>query len=156
VVLEHYGRQLEDVPVVVACVRNPYELEVSRFSFLRRDLNSYNHGLQQAVASLGNFELFAMCSRVHGVRPLETYFVLDGVRPPNLRIVRLENIESELADALAAAGVDPSVAEIPHYNRSGHDTFESYYTPAAERAVYEKYKWAFAEGLYPRLRVADE
>jgi tetratricopeptide (TPR) repeat protein len=155
-VLAERSRRLEDVPVVVACVRNPYELEVSRFAYLRRDLNSYNHGLQQAVALLGDFELFAMCSRVHGGRPLESYFVLDGVVPPNLRIIKLESIERDLARCLAEAGVGTGAAKIPHHNRSAHDPFPSYYTPAAEQAVYEKYKWIFDAGLYPRLPHTDE
>jgi tetratricopeptide (TPR) repeat protein len=156
VVLEGRGRRLEGVPVVIACVRNPYELEVSRYSFLRRDLNSYNHGPQQAVALLSDFELFAICSRPHGQRPLETYFVLDGVVPPNLHVVRLENVDQELRECLAAAGVDASETRVPHHNRSEHAHFRQYYTGAAEQAVYEKYKWVFDAGLYPRLRFGDE
>ena len=153
-VLESRGRLLQDFPVIVACIRNPYELEVSRYCFLRRDLNGYNHGAQQAVALLGNFELFAAYSRPHGQRPIETYFLLEGAVPPNLRIVRLENIDADLARCLAAAGIDAGGAtRVPHLNRSEHDSYRSYYTPAAEDAVYQRYKWVFNAGLYDRLRV---
>lgn len=154
IVLSERGLRLEDFPVVVACIRNPYELEVSRYSFLRGDLNRYNHGVQQAVALQGDFELFATYSRPHGLRPLETYYVLDGVVPPNLRIVRLENVEAELRDCLQAAGVDAGTGAVPRHNRSEHDAFAGYYTPAAEQAVYEKYKWVFHTGLYPRLELS--
>jgi tetratricopeptide (TPR) repeat protein len=163
VVLARRGSTLEDFPVVVASIRNPYELEVSRYFWLRGKATRLRraaarqatHGVQQAIALVGDFELFATYSPPHGMRPLETYFVLDGVVPANLRIVRLENIEAELAECLAAAGVDPGATPIPHLNRSEHDSFTRYYTPAAEHAVYEKYKWVFNSRLYPRLQLAD-
>ncbi|MDQ3090063.1 MAG: sulfotransferase family protein [Actinomycetota bacterium] len=156
VVLARHDVKLEELPVVVACIRNPYELEVSRYSFLRGDLESYNHGAQQALALAGDFELFARYSRPHGTRPIETYFLLDGAVPANLRIVRLENIDAELAECLEAAGVDAGPTAVHHHNRSEHDSFTRYYTPAAEQAVYEKYKWVFSSGLYERLESADD
>ena len=155
-VLAQHGRRIEEFPVVVACIRNPYELEVSRYSFLRRDREKYNHGPQQAIAFIGDFELFAMCSRPHGQRRLESYFVLEGTVPPNLHIIRLEDVQSGLTDCLVVAGAELGTAHIPHHNRSKHDPFQSYYTAAAEEAVYEKYKWVFDSGLYPRLDVDGE
>jgi tetratricopeptide (TPR) repeat protein len=151
VALAHHGRKLEDFPVVVACLRDPYELEVSRYAFLRRDLEHYNFGPQQAVALLGDFELFATVTRPHGVRQLESYLLLEGRTPPNLRVVRLENVAAELGACLRDAGVDPDATPIPHENRSPHEPFRSYYTATAEEAVYDKYRWVFDAGLYPRL-----
>src|SRR5919201_3753697 len=49
VVLAERRRRLDGFSVVLACVRNPYELEVSRYAFLRRDLGRYNCGPQQAL-----------------------------------------------------------------------------------------------------------
>lgn len=156
VILERRGLGLDPFPVIVACVRNPYALEVSRFAFLRRDLNSYNHGTQQALALLDDFELFAICSRPHGQRPLESYFTLDGVVPPNLRIVRLESLDKDLPACLAAGGIDGSTTRIPHSNATQHEHFRQYYNATSEQAVYEKYKWVFNAGLYPRLRFGVE
>lgn len=157
-VLRRWGRRLEDFPLVVSCVRNPYELEVSRFAFLRRDLERfmYGPGPQQAIALLDDFELFAVYSRPHGSRAMESYFVLEGLVPRNLRIVRLENVAVDLADCLASVGVEVEGSQVPHRNRSTHDPFATYYTAAAERAVYEKYKWVFDHGLYPRLGVSEQ
>ncbi len=155
-VLQSRGVALEQLPLVLACVRDPYELEVSRYAFLRQDLNSYNHTAQQALALLGSFELFATVSAPHGDQPIESYFLLDGVVPDNLRIIRLENADRELAGALEQAGVDTPELSLPRRNQSSHEAFERYFTPAAEEAVYEKYKWVFDAGLYPRLRLAEQ
>lgn len=152
-ILERRGVAMEELSAIVACVRNPYALEVSRYSFLRQDFNSYNHGSQQALALLGNFELFATCSRPHGDRPLEAFYVLDGAPPVNLHILRLEEIDEALPRCLEAAGIEVDPESIPHHNRSRHEMFSAYYTAAAEEAVYQKYKWVFDSGLYPRLEV---
>lgn len=154
-VLERRGRDLDGFDTIIACIRDPFELEVSRFSFLRQDLNKYNHGPQQAVALLGDFELFAACSRPHGSRPPEVYYMLDGATPANLRIVRLENVDEELPRCLAGAGIEVGAARVPHYNRSEHDDVSRYYTAAAEQAVYDKYRWVIDNGFYPRLDPGD-
>src|SRR5262245_23510957 len=67
-VLPRWGRRLDEFPMVISCVRNPYALEVSRYAFLRKDLGRvmYGPGTQQALALLDDFELFAVYSRTHG------------------------------------------------------------------------------------------
>lgn len=151
IILDGRGLRIEEMPLMVACARDPYALEVSRYAFLRQQVKSFNHGPEQAVARLGDFELFARCTRPHGGRPLEIYYTLDGAVPANLRIIKLENVAEDLPRSVRAAGLPPPPQSLPHRNRTEHGDVRGFYTPAAEEAVYQKYKWVFDAGLYRRL-----
>jgi hypothetical protein len=77
--------------------------------------------------------------------------VLRGSVPDNLRIVRLEEISTELPAVLRSVGITAKI-RIPRTNRSRHRHYSRYYTPKAEDAVYRKYRWAFEAGGYERMR----
>lgn len=149
-VLPTHGWRLEQFPIIVACLRNPYEIEVSRYSYLRKG-HPWDRGLSQELALTGDFERFAADSPPHAHRELEAYFLLRGSRPENLRIVRVEQLTTELTAVLREVGVDAKI-RIPRMNRSRHRRYSHYYTPLAEEAVYRKYRWAFEAGGYERLR----
>ena len=125
-ILAARGQRLDRLRLIIACARNPYELEVSRYAFLRQELNSYNHGAEQALALTGDFELFAVVSRPHGQRPIDSYFVLDGLVPPSLRVVRLEDAANELSSALRKVGIEADGPALSHRNRSHHGAFNEY------------------------------
>lgn len=143
------GIDLAAVPVVLAFVRNPYEMEVSLYAFLRR-LASAMASPDQPLAFAGDFAAFAVGRQPPDDRPLHSYFELDGARPPNLWVGRYEHLEADLHRALAAAGIDarPTVS---HTNASPHRPWRTYYTRAAEAAVHHRYHWAFAHGYYDRM-----
>jgi hypothetical protein len=145
-----YGYRLSDFPVVLAGLRNPYELEVSRYAYLRKG-HPFDHGLSQELALSGDFERFAVDSPPHMGRPLESYFLLHGRMPKNLCIVRLEQISVELQSVLCSIGLDVRI-RLPRTNRSRHRHYARYYTPSVEEVVYEKYRWAFEAGGYERMR----
>jgi hypothetical protein len=147
--LAEYEWRLEQFPAILACLRNPYELEVSRFAYLRKG-HPWDRGVSQELALGGDFERFAADSPPHAHRQLEAYFVLRGSVPDNLRIVRLEEISTELPAVLRSVGITSKI-RIPRTNRSRHRHYSRYYTPKAEEAVYRKYRWAFEEGGYERL-----
>jgi hypothetical protein len=147
--VQQYGFRLGDFPVVLACLRNPYELEVSRYAYLRKE-HPWDRGVSQDLALAGDFERFATQSPPHARRPLETYFLLRGQVPENLRIARLEELSTELADVLRLIGVNSKI-RLRRTNRSRHRHYSRYYTPRAGEAVYEKYRWAFELGGYLRL-----
>ncbi len=153
-ILQRHGLDIRTIPVILAVVRNPYAIEVSRYGYLQLG-HPWDAGHSQDLALTQDFEVFAKESGYHAAgRPLEAYYLLDGEVPANLRILRYENLADELAAALREAGVEPR-GELPWVNRSTHEHHLRYYTPAAERAVYEKYRWVFDAGLYPRLSPRD-
>jgi hypothetical protein len=155
-----YGFEARAFPVVLVVLRNPYDLEVSGYSYQYayashgNAANNWLPGLTRSqvhnlwLARTENFEDFAVHSDYIGAS--ERYFLLDGAQPPNLRVVRFERLDEEVPKVLREAGVEPS-GSIPRINVSEHGDWRSYYTRAAERAVYRRNKWVFDNGYYERL-----
>ena len=145
------GFELSRFRALLAVVRNPYELEVSRYAYLQKG-HSWDQGINQTLALEGDFERFATDSSEHSGadRPIQAYYTIDGGVPPNLKILRAENLESELRAALRSVGV---IADRPLQveNWSNHGPPVEYYTQASERAVYRRYKWVFDNAFYPRM-----
>ena len=150
-IVREYGYDLHEVPLVLAVLRNPYALEVSRYAYLRKG-NPWDRGTNQQLAMNEDFETFAIESHDHGgtSRPLESYFLLNGQFPRNLHIAKLENLAEDLSEALRKVGIEKR-ADLTQVNISRHDRFESYYTRSAELAVYQRYKWVFDHGFYERI-----
>jgi hypothetical protein len=145
-----YGRGIADFRAIIGVIRNPYELEVSRYAYLQKG-HPWDAGHNQELAMTDTFENFAVNSVDHGRHGLETYFQIDGVTPSNFRILRLENLHSELQAVFAECGLSTELPKIPRANSSRHDHYSNYYTPRAEKAVYERYRWLFDNGHYERF-----
>src|SRR5829696_2234036 len=84
-IVREYGYDLYKFPLVLAVLRNPYALEVSRYAYLRKG-NLWDRGSNQQLAMNEDFETFTIESHDHGgaSRPLERYFLRDGQFPGNL------------------------------------------------------------------------
>jgi hypothetical protein len=146
-----FGHRLQDFRVILAAMRNPYDLEVSRFAYLRKGY-PWDRGADQELAMSGDFELFALNSPPHGDIPLEEFFTISGAMPSNVRVVRFERLKEDLSRTLDGLDLLRTDVTVPHVNRSKHGHYARYYTEAAEEAVYEKYRWLFEQGFYPRLQ----
>jgi hypothetical protein len=172
--VSHHGLDLRRFPIILATIRNPYDLEVSRWAFLRQR-QPWERGPEQELACASSFEEFALKNDQQGGswatdaltylgqntitgnpggRPypneLQDFFTLDGQIPSNLRIIRFETIVSDLREALRSVGIE-SHEDFPWVNRSRRDPYPVYYTRRAEEAVYQRYQWAFDAGFYPRF-----
>ena len=86
------------------------------------------------------------------LRQLYGFFHLDGVMPPNLRMVRFERLADGIRDALQDIDTQTD-DDLPWLNRSDHAAFETYYDAETEAGVYAQARWIFDGGLYERLRV---
>ena len=151
--LARLGRRLEDFRTILAVVRNPYDLEVSRYHFHRlgyHGVRGLAHGRDQKLAMEQDFEQFAIRTRYAGRNPahIEDWYEIDGRRPENLRIMRFENLENDLQDALRDLG--PVVVRLPRVNATEHGPYTSYLTARAEDAIFRKYRWLFDRGFYAR------
>jgi hypothetical protein len=149
-VVSQHGFEIGQFPMILAVIRNPYSLEVSRYAYLQND-HAWDAGSNQQLALTADFETFAINSSVHGGSvPIEDYFQLDGRILENVRIVRFENLDDGIRDALRSVGVRVE-GRLPHFNVSRHGDFASYYNATSEEAVYRRYKWVFDTGYYERL-----
>ena len=136
--------------LILACIRSPYEMEVSRFFYLRKG-HPWDKGPAQKLAMTNDFEKFAIESPYHGrSTPLiHKYFEVDGEIPDSLRILKHESLDDDYAAVMAE--LDIKAGPLPKQNTTEHDRFEKYITPAVEEAIYERFRWVFDKGLYQRF-----
>ena len=162
--LRALGRDIPEFKMVLVGMRNPYDQEVSRYAYLRQG-HHWESGPEQDLALASDFETFAVGNCQAGGRwnrhdfeadttcpnEIQDYYTLDGVIPDNLRVIRFEHLAEDLLSALASIGI-VGAPELPWDNRSDHRPYATYYSPSAEAAVYDRYRWVFDQGFYGRLR----
>ena len=153
-ILERRGQKLEGFEAILTIIRNPYDLEVSRFHFFRRGhmgVKGLANEYAEELALGGDFAAFARLAPYHGQLPgrIEDWFELEGHIPGNMRIIRFESLAQELEQA-----VSPFCclrARLPKLNASDHACYATYLTPEIEEAIYQKYRWPFDRGYYKRV-----
>jgi len=150
------GRRLEDFCAILAVVRNPYDLEVSRYHFLRKGWHGVQglaRGAEQRIALEGDFEKFALNAPYHGRLParIEDWYEIGGDMPNNLRIVRFEHLEEDLRRVVGE--FYPITAKVPRLNATDHEPYASYLSLRSEEAIYRKYRWLFDRQFYPRQKI---
>jgi hypothetical protein len=154
-VLTERGRTLSDFEVVLAVIRNPYDLEVSHFEHLRKPSVVERRGVDAPpvrAAATGDFAHFVGHAPFFGRLPaeMERWYLLDGQPPPNLRLIRFEHLREEIEEAVAPHSL--SRWPFPHVNASTRRPYRDYLTPAIEQAIFDKYRYLFEH--YPREPVA--
>lgn len=154
--LARLGRKLEDFRILIAVIRNPYDLEVSRYHFFRRGYHGMKgvaHELAEELAQAGDFTEFALRAPYHGQLParIEDWYEIDGRMPDNLRIVRYEHLAADL-DRIVSERYAIKTA-LPRLNATQHAPYASYLTTETEEAIYRKYRWLFDRGFYRRETV---
>lgn len=147
--LNKTGRRLSDFRKILAVIRNPYEMEVSAFYYLRLGY-AHDKGRAQDIAKEGDFDRF--CREVpypsFGARPIESWYTINGTSPPNLHVIRAENLTREITDAIA----DVCTIQTPmrHLNKTKHNDWREYVNKINEPYIFEKYKWLFQ--FYERVQ----
>jgi len=154
-IVGRYGWTIQQFPLILVGLRNPYELEVSRYAYLQKG-HQWDAGENQRLAMEDGFESFAVHSQNHGGadRPIQNYYLFNSRVPLNLRFLRCERLADELGETMKELSL-PQPGQLSHDNVSDHGEWRSYYTAVAEKAVYRRYKWVFDQGLYPRLNPLD-
>ena len=144
-VLRDQGRRIRDMKAVFVCVRNPYDIAVSTYFFLRE---TYPYNLENRrfqAASEKSFEEFWL-GDVDNMP--QRWLTLNGKVPANRRIIRYESLPEDL-DALSREfGFRDSA--LPRLNVGSRDHYSVYMTPRAEAAIFERYRYLFDAGHYVR------
>lgn len=141
------GIDLSSFKLVVAAIRNPYDLEVSHFEHMRsrhaKNAIRLNQAQQECLErrDFARFvEIFPFFKRAPD--EIQRFWTLDGRAPDNLRRIRFENLGPELLDAVAPYSLARS--ELAHVNRSSRKApVEGYLTPAIEASIHRKYGYLF-------------
>jgi sulfotransferase family protein len=151
--LSRFGRRVEDFDTIVSIMRNPYDLEVSRYHFLRRGylgVAGLARERAQRIALDGDFTRFACMAPYHGRMPsrIEDWYQVDGAMPQNLHIVRFETLEEDIGRILGR--LYPIQSGLPKLNASTHAPYRSYMNAEAESGIYRKFRWLFDREFYKR------
>lgn len=152
-VLAGLGYDVSSFEVIIAGVRNPYALEVSRYAYLQNG-HAVDAGSEQDLALSTAFPTFVLESDRSLTAPIDQYYTVGGAIPANLRIVRLEHVDEDVSRILGEIGLG-SRGPIVRDNESLHDDYRSYYDEASEAAVYQRYRWMFDQGWYERMDLSD-
>ena len=153
-ILAARGRALSDFALVLAVIRNPYDLEVSHYEHLRKPEVIQRRGRRSVpvqAAATGDFGHFVEHAPFFGCLPakMERYYTLDGKVPANLHLVRFETFVETIPALVAPFSLDRWA--FPHLNASERRRpYAAYLTPAIEQGIYEKYRFLFEH--YPRER----
>src|SRR3954462_7742307 len=122
-VLTHkFGMELRDFSVILAVVRNPYELEVSRYeSFRQQDhdpaLVIRDHELARTLDFPGYIKAFLAPDGLPRSRHLDQIVTIDDKVPSNLRFVRYEDLVVDTRMRLREAGIEAD-GDFPWLNQS--------------------------------------
>ena len=149
-VMRERGCRIQDLKAVFVCIRNPYDVAVSTYFYLRETfrLNRENPRFRRAAEM--TFEDF-WCSDPNNAP--ERWLALNGRVLPNRRLIRFECLREDLDELSKEFGFRP--AELPHLNASDRQHYSAYMTPRAEDAIFSKYRYMFDAGFYPRESFED-
>lgn len=149
--LSAQGKSIPDLSAVFVGVRNPYDMAVSTYFYLRATHRRHEDKSRYQMAMDLDFETFWCSDGPSLTSPVERWLTLDGAALPNLRLVRFESIEEDLARFAREFGFN--AAQLPHLNPTDHEHYSEYLTPKAEEAIFARFRYFFDAGLYPRERV---
>lgn len=143
--LRDQGRRIHDMKAVFVCIRNPYDLAVSTYFFMRETYPFNLENRRFLAASEKSFEEFWL-SDVDNMP--QRWLMLNGKVLPNRRIIRYEHLREDLEALSKEFGFRDSA--LPHLNIGNREHYSVYMTPRAEAAIFEKYRYLFEAGHYVR------
>jgi hypothetical protein len=108
---------LEQFEQISEVMRSPYELALSRFAYLQKNL-PWDRGKAQEIALEGDFRQYLATAPFFGMNPprLDLYYHIGGVIPGNLVILRYEKLAAEIERHIASY-LESSYG-VPHQNQS--------------------------------------
>ena len=141
--------RLEQFEKIFVVMRNPYELELSRYAYLKKNLPQ-DRGMAQDIALEGDFRNYLSKAPFFGMNPprLDLYYHFNGAMPDNLVILRHERLSSDLELHLAPY-LEAGYA-LPRENQSKHKGVDEMYDAEMEALCYDRHRWFFDKAFYPR------
>lgn len=144
-IIEDDGKDILAMKAIFVCIRNPYDLMVSNYHFMRETYKNNKDKANFIVAHNSDFDTF--CEEV-GMTSPRMWMELDGVQPDNLEVIRFETLNADLIANAEKYGY--AAPEIDHLNSSKRGHYSEYVTPRSEKAIYEKFEYLFEKGYYER------
>ena len=143
--------RLDQFERIFVVMRNPYDLELSRYHYLRNNFPS-DRGIAQDIALNNDFRYYLQTAPFFGMNPprLDLYFHLNGIILENLIILRFERLLFDIRLYLDNY-LNDSYSLI-HKNQSEHKDFNEVYDEDMELMCYNRHSWFFDKSFYQRLK----
>ena len=140
---------------IFSVMRNPYDLELSRYAYLRKDLPQ-DRGVAQKIAMSETFKEYLKKAPFFGMNPprLNLYFTYNGALPENLVVLKYENLAGDIKTYLGP--YMEANYTLPFENKSNHDSYREVYDAECEQLVFERNRWFFEKGFYTRESFSGE
>lgn len=134
---------------IFAVMRNPYDLELSRYAYLRKNLPQ-DRGPAQNIALENDYKDYLKQAPFFGMNPprLNLYFSMNGALPDNLTVLKFENLNNDIETYMGA--YLSSGYKLPFENVSKHKKYQDVYDAECEQLVFERNRWFFEKGFYAR------
>jgi hypothetical protein len=139
---------IDEFDCILTVIRNPYDVEVSRYHYLQKGSRPDRGGEAQSLAMSGDFDLFAKESE--WFYPYADYYHIDGWIPDNVTIVRYEELADSLPPVLAPYLDAPLDMKVKNQAKRDRPV-ASYINRDNEEYIYRKYQWMFDKGYYSRM-----
>lgn len=147
--LKRIGKSLHDFKVIFAIIRNPYDLEVSRYKYLQLG-NPWDSGPVAKLAQEGDFKKFAKEALFWGKKTaeFENYYTLNGKVLDNMKILRFEDLNNQIRMQLSDY-ID-NTHTLKMVNTTKRKDYHEYIDEDTEKFIYNMYQWVFDKGYYVR------
>jgi len=142
---------------IVTTIRNPYARWVSLYTARRRNYYEKDHVGQHILETIDRtFDEWLMECIINALNPFvlncsltQFLFVVDRI-PPNVYMVRLEEVEAGIKSFLKQMGIETELS-MPHKNVSKHAYFMDYYNDYTKELVYKHDKYII-DVFYPEFK----
>ncbi len=147
--LTYRNESVIDFEKVFSVMRNPYDLELSRYAYLKKGL-SVDKGPAQDIALNSSLREYLRSAPFFGMRPprLHLYYSFQGSIPANLIILRYERLAKDIATYMSPFLNDDYA--LPFENRSEHRSYTEEYDAECEALCFNRHRWFFEKGFYER------
>ena len=151
-ILEKRGKRIQEMRAVFVSIRNPYDIAVSTYFFMRRAYQDNRDRPNFKMARELDFdEFWKRHNQITRVRP-ERWLTLDGDIMGNQMFIRFESLEQDLISLSNQYDFNP--ATLTHINATAHDHYSQYITTrACEEAIFGFFRFFFEQGFYKRERI---
>ena len=137
---------------IVTTVRNPYDRIVSLYSFRKEQYSRKPADVKYKAAYEMSFDVWFFKDLLKDPMLHDSWqsdwLLIDGKIPENVYILKLENIDIELAVFLKEKFDRVLHKEVRRLNRSRHKHYDFYMTSEIKAIINEKEKWLFDQGYY--------
>lgn len=148
--LSYRNISIFDFEKIFAVMRCPYDLELSRYSYLKKG-HPWDKGIAQDIALNNDYLNYLKKAPFFGMNPprLDMYYNINGHMPENLTVLKFESLNSDINFYLKK--YMKSDTHLGTENTSKHAKYMEVYTKEMEELCYKRNKWFFDKGFYSRI-----